>query len=295
MFKQDFIPGSEWLYYKLYTGVKVADSILKNEIATIISILKKKNLIEKWFYIRYSDPDFHLRIRFKPTNNKNIGEIMTIFYQFINPLYNDNLIWKISIDTYSREMYRYDKLLINDTESLFCVDSDFSLAILKQLTLTRNEDSRWLTAILMIDSLLNDFEYGTVEKCNLLKRLNSSFKTEFGFNEFNSKQLNTIFRKKKYLIERLFDNSNHTEFKSLISTLDSRSIEIEQVAKAIKAKIVDSTKNIDDLISSYIHMMLNRHFRNKNRIYELVIYDFLRRYYESAIAKVKYLNYQQNK
>ena len=32
MEKRTFIPGSEWIYYKIYTGIKTADSILKNEL-----------------------------------------------------------------------------------------------------------------------------------------------------------------------------------------------------------------------------------------------------------------------
>lgn len=42
---------------------------------------------------------------------------------------------------------------------------------------------------------------------------------------------------------------------------------------------------IEYLLTSYIHMMLNRLFKSKNRIYELVLYDFLRRYYASKIAR----------
>lgn len=45
---------------------------------------------------------------------------------------------------------------------------------------------------------------------------------------------------------------------------------------------------MESLLSSYTHMSLNRLFISKNRIYELVLYDFLRRYYTSEIAKRKY-------
>jgi hypothetical protein len=35
-------------------------------------------------------------------------------------------------------------------------------------------------------------------------------------------------------------------------------------------------------------MMLNRLFRSKNRLHELVLYDFMNRYYKSELAKEKY-------
>jgi thiopeptide-type bacteriocin biosynthesis protein len=62
--KRDFCIGSEWLYYKLYTGVKTADLILLEKLYSVILELKEKNLIIKWFFIRYKDTDEHLRIRF---------------------------------------------------------------------------------------------------------------------------------------------------------------------------------------------------------------------------------------
>jgi hypothetical protein len=49
--KRDFCIGSEWLYYKLYTGVKTADLILLEKLYSVILELKEKNLIIKWFFI----------------------------------------------------------------------------------------------------------------------------------------------------------------------------------------------------------------------------------------------------
>lgn len=57
-----FIPGSQWVYIKLYTGEKTADDLLIQVIAPVIKKVQKAQHIKKWFFIRYSDPDFHLRI-----------------------------------------------------------------------------------------------------------------------------------------------------------------------------------------------------------------------------------------
>ncbi len=42
---------------------------------------------------------------------------------------------------------------------------------------------------------------------------------------------------------------------------------------------------LNHLMSSFIHMSMNRLFRAKNRVHELVCYDYLYRYYKSAIAR----------
>ena len=45
---------------------------------------------------------------------------------------------------------------------------------------------------------------------------------------------------------------------------------------------------MSSLLTSLIHMSLDRWFRTKNKLHEMVIYDFLSRYYKSEIAKDKY-------
>jgi len=46
--------------------------------------------------------------------------------------------------------------------------------------------------------------------------------------------------------------------------------------------------NVNDLLKSYLHMMTNRLFYSKNRLHELILYDFMYRYYTSEIARNKY-------
>jgi thiopeptide-type bacteriocin biosynthesis protein len=41
------------------------------------------------------------------------------------------------------------------------------------------------------------------------------------------------------------------------------------------------------LVSSYIHMMFNRIITSSPRLHELVLYDFLCRYYQSVMAREK--------
>ncbi|MDR0295220.1 MAG: hypothetical protein LBH91_03380 [Prevotellaceae bacterium] len=44
------------------------------------------------------------------------------------------------------------------------------------------------------------------------------------------------------------------------------------------------------MLSSYIHMTLNRLFRTQQRMHELVMYDYLFRYYTSMQARQKTMN-----
>jgi len=48
-------------------------------------------------------------------------------------------------------------------------------------------------------------------------------------------------------------------------------------------------------MASYSHMMVNRLFKSKQRLHEMVLYDFLHRYYKSEIARQKYAGINREK
>ena len=57
--KRTFILGEEWLYYKLYTGTKTADLLLADVIGPLCKTFIANGWIDKWFFIRYHDPESH--------------------------------------------------------------------------------------------------------------------------------------------------------------------------------------------------------------------------------------------
>ena len=47
--QRDFCLGSQWLYYKIYTGVKTADNILLEKIAPVITHLEAEKKLRNGF------------------------------------------------------------------------------------------------------------------------------------------------------------------------------------------------------------------------------------------------------
>ena len=97
MITRKFHPGSEWLYFKVYTGIKTSDTILQEVIEPLVEQLQIQNLIDQWFFIRYNDPKPHLRIRL---NLKNITPY-SIILGMINSLFKDYLELKAELLTSS--------------------------------------------------------------------------------------------------------------------------------------------------------------------------------------------------
>ena len=284
--QRSYLPGSQWVYLKLYTGEKTADDLLIQVIAPVVKKLQKNRHIEKWFFIRYADPDFHLRIRLLVRDSQFIGEILHLFYQKLDIWNRDRLLWKVQLDTYNRELERYRMHLIEEAESVFYADSACILSILKDLN--GNENHRWMIALKLIDELLSDFGLNTEGKQKLMEEVSKTYKTEFGFTEFNAKQFNTKFRDNKKTVESVLNNAlNEKEFISLCQPIKKRSKQFIPIVGQIKIKSKKEDK-INELLKSYLHMMINRLFRSNNRLHELILYDFMSRYYASEIAKEKY-------
>ena len=111
---------------------------------------------------------------------------------------------------------------------------------------------------------------------------------EFGFNEFNAKQFNVMYREHSHEMEEVLWGKKVDEgYKALYNILELRSNVLRTTAQQlIKA---NDGKEMQMLLRSYIHMTLIRLFRSKNRLHELIVYDFMSRLYSSWIARVKYL------
>ncbi len=290
--KRTFIPGNEWLYYKIYTGVKTADMILTEIIKPVTEHLLADKLINQWFFIRYADPHSHLRLRFHISDPGKLGDIIHYFNHFIKPLIDQNIIWKIQTDTYQREIERYGLSTIHLAEELFYHDSTLITNTLDLIEGVEGEKIRWLFSLRMMDELLDGFNYSLEEKMKLLNHLAMGFGKEFGINSGLIKQLSNKYRNEKKeistVLNRNLDKDN--EMLPLFELLNTKS-ELSQ--KAIAGILNAKTKNelnipLDNLLGSLIHMMLNRLFRSKQRLHEMVLYGFLFRYYKSEIAKLKY-------
>ncbi len=291
--QRTFILGDEWLYYKVYTGPKTADIVLTRMIKPLVEHLQESGAIDKWFFIRYSDPKLHTRVRFHVTNPQalltTIGQVNTLCKEFIE----QDLIWKVQVDSYQREIERYGMGSMEMGETLFFYDSRMIVEMLDMIEGDEGERIRWLFGLRAVDSLLSDFQYSMEEKYDLVTRLRENFGAEFGMNRPLKEQLEKKFRADRKEISDLMDPS--TDQDSLMQPLFDLIVQKSQAGQGIAEEILKMYNNkepnpflLNDLMASYSHMMINRLFKSKQRLHEMVLYDFLHRYYKSEIARRKY-------
>jgi lantibiotic biosynthesis protein len=287
--QRTFNVGSEWLYVKLYGGVKSLDKILSDDILPLTNELLEEGIIEKWFFIRYEDTDKHLRIRFYHANKPDfIGIVLSRLHETLKDYLNEGIIFKIQADTYQREIERYGNETMELSESVFFHDSKAIASVLSLIEGDAGEKYRWMFGLRGMDMLLDDFGYDIQTKAKLMADIKEGFFQEFGGSDKLKHQLNDKYRLERESIEKILDAQQDTEeIEPAIDYFKERSAALKLIHLEIKKLQLFNNQiySHDRLLQSYIHMTMNRLFVTDNRKHELVIYYFLDKYYHSKIAR----------
>jgi lantibiotic biosynthesis protein len=288
--RRSFPPGSEWLYAKLYTGTATADGLLREVVTPVARDAMAAGEADGWFFIRYGDPEWHLRVRFHGTPATLQSGVLSRLHAALEPLLSDGRIWRVQLDTYEREIERYGGPEgIALAERLFQVDSDAVLAILEMLEGDEGADFRWRLALRGIDMLLGDLRFDPETRLRVMRGMREGFTREFGGGKGLRVQLDQRFRQEWRSLSPLLDPAGDAE-----SEL-APALEILRQRSERNAPIVEELRDLEragrlnqplaDLASSYVHMHVNRFIRSAQRAHELVLYDFLYLLYESRAAR----------
>jgi lantibiotic biosynthesis protein len=139
-------PGSEWLYAKIYAGTHAQETILSTVVVPLVSELRDTMDLDRWFFVRYADPDSHLRLRLRAPKTRS-SALRERFLSSAEALLREGAIQGYSLDTYYPELERYGGSgNIDRVENFFTLDSDVCAEILRRKNLT--SDSRVHAAVL---------------------------------------------------------------------------------------------------------------------------------------------------
>lgn len=283
-------PGSNWLYAKLYTGTATADQVLRELVMPLKATAIDSGAARSWFFIRYGDPHWHLRLRFEGDPERLATEVRPALERAAAALLEDGRLWRVQFDTYEREIERYggpDGIEL--AEQMFCADSDAILEILDHLGGEQGLDARWRLALRGIDMLLDDWGLDLAAKHRLMAEAREGFGREFAADDALRHQLSQRFRRERRDLEKLLDMApaDDPTATPLLEAHDHRSHRLRPLIEALRSCETAGllTTSIESLALSHVHMHANRLLRSAHRAQELVIYDFLTRIYESRQAR----------
>ncbi|PSL31013.1 lantibiotic dehydratase [Chitinophaga ginsengisoli] len=261
-----FEPGSEWVYFKIFCGAQASDKILLKVIKPGIDFLLKEKVIDRAFFIRYTDPHYHIRFRLHLVDSGG-GEDYSVttkhIYNILHPYLEEKLVWKVQQDTYQREIERYgeDSMLL--TEEIFFHDSLSFLTCMDEEDFEDDQQIRFLASIKNMDNWLSLYGMSLEERITFCTEMSDAFSLEFGRDV--KKQLNAQYQEWR---KPMADFLSGERFNDIFV---ERAIRLERVALPV------------DNISSYIHMSMNRWFTTEQRFMEYMAYSFCGKYYNQIV------------
>jgi lantibiotic biosynthesis protein len=286
--RRRFAPGSDWLYAKLYTGHATSDQVLTDAIAPLVRDLPA------WFFIRYADPQWHVRFRVRGAPAWLYGELLPRLAEHTRAMLDDGRMWKLQLDTYEREVERYGGPAgIELAEQLFCADSACVIDILGMIAGDAGADARWRLSLRGIDQLLDDLGFALAERLSIMRQARDSFAREHRVDASIGFQrgLGDKYRKERIALEALLDRTRDadSDLAPGLERLAARSTANAPIAAELRAAEQRGalTMSLAELAPSYIHMHVNRLIRSAQRAHELVLYDLLVRLYESRQARAR--------
>jgi thiopeptide-type bacteriocin biosynthesis protein len=291
--RSTFTPGSEWTYAKLYTGTAGADAVLTQVVAPLLARLGEAGEPLCWFYVRYGDPRWHVRLRVRCRDaRQGTAVVPGLLHEAVAPLLADGRIWKVQLDTYEREVNRYGGPgAIETCETIFQADSDACLAIAELLDADSGADARWKLTFRGMHLLLHDFGIEADGRIGVLRQIRAALGREHGLDVHIERQMGAKFRAERPRLEALLSPTwdGEDELEPGLAHLATRSERLAPLVAELSAlqRKGRLTGSLSSIVGALLHMHANRLLRSEQRAQELLLYDFLLRLYESQVARAR--------
>lgn len=276
--------GDDWLYVKVYGGPSIIDRLLTETLTAVLQECHAAEGIDRWFFIRYGDPDWHLRLRIHGRSDQ-LDDILKKLLDSIKLALSSEIVWRFQIDTYVPEIERYGgPQAMPVCESIFCADSQFVLEALALLRTSTGMISRWQVTLLSVYALFIDFGMSESETVAALEALRDDLAQKLQLDPTYRRSLGEKFRKDRNALSALLfstDESNAAQA-SVRGLLRDRSHALAPFINQLRLLegTGELTVPVRELVKSLVHMHVNRMVRADANLQEIVIYDFLLRLLE---------------
>lgn len=276
--KRNFVVGDEWLYYKVYAGSDTVEHLLVSVLPPLIETMVTRGLITAWFFTRYNDPEYHLRLRFKVPSQDKVGVIIQLICEHLGGLLDNHSIHNLALDTYKRELERYGPSAIEIVEDLFSIQSAEFLTFARSSDEVATSDSlRLLFGIYAINMTLERFCIEGERKSLFIKTCKDNFAREFNANGETFRSLSRKYKKHRAQLDMLMNKEWKRDldiFQKLFKKYhDSYQKLCDMVVEKERSELL--SVNLFDLVASVIHMHINKISRSKPRKFEFICYELL--------------------
>ncbi|MFD7643720.1 thiopeptide-type bacteriocin biosynthesis protein [Kitasatospora sp. NPDC059795] len=139
------LPGGPWLFARLAAVEARHDEILADRLPPLIAALPGE--VDRWFFIRYRDPEPHLRLRFHGAPPALTAALLPTLHDWVADLRRAGLAADLRLESYQPEADRYGgPELLADAERVFQADSSVALVALRLIRAGRGPSRELLAA-----------------------------------------------------------------------------------------------------------------------------------------------------
>jgi len=238
-------PGSEWLFLKLYGPRSGENDLLAGPIRLLCEEILQTRIATKWFFLRYTDPDAHLRLRFFGVPDQLTSTLLPRLCTWASSLIADGRCQKFAFDTYDREVERYGGAeAAAASEALFAADSKF---VVDLLACAPPLDST-LLAVITIDALLGALGLDNARRLAWLESAVDSHK-----------EVADEYRARRHSLVAALSHPRHLGV-PINEALAQRTAALVPILNCLARLESNSTltQPLSKLFDSYIHMHCNR-------------------------------------
>ncbi|MES2267485.1 MAG: lantibiotic dehydratase [Bacteroidota bacterium] len=275
--QRKFMPGSEWLYLKVYAP-RIGVNRLLLRLAPLLNKRYSGHKIDQWFFIRYEDHAPHIRLRLK-IEPAAISKLLLAFKTKLEDHIQQQVIREFQVDIYTRELERYAAGGIENTERLFWASSELVLHFLKAnqtSPLTSSHAFALYSTHKIIEQFINQPE-------QQIKFTLESFQ-QF-LPEFTDKPIKVALdRKYRELTPDIIAAFRQHDPAILSGSLKAGT----NFTASLQVVTTHMANKLDeDYLRSIVHMHLNRIFTDESRKQEMICYYLLHKYLLSMKGRNK--------
>ncbi|GHI82858.1 lantibiotic dehydratase [Streptomyces xanthophaeus] len=304
-------PGSEWLYAKLYVGPAGADDILREVVRPVVRHAQAAAGSDKWFFIRYGDPEWHLRLRIHGDPRKLTREVLPCLVETAAPFLADETLQRLQLDSYEPEVVRYGGpigMLI--AERLFHADSEAVLDTMEMWAthgteaadgawngLLAGPDGRWRLCLVNMDRILRGLGMSVSDRRAVTAAARDALAEEIGADRSLRRGIRERYRSERAALESLLRLDRPFEDDRCAAAPWGPALPlvgvgvpwsvVHEVACDLRGAMAAGrvTTSLPELAGNYLHLHANRLLRSAARSQEFVLYEFLHRLYTSRAAR----------
>jgi thiopeptide-type bacteriocin biosynthesis protein len=286
-----YSPGSQWLYAKLYGSASCADDVLVDVSERVLAHAVSKE-IDRFFFVRYHDPEPHLRLRFRGDPVTLWQDVRPLLERMLEPHRSAGRLWRVAYDTYVREVERYGGPGgIELAEKSFAEDSRAVISLLGTLDeIPGATDLRWKLALISVEQVIEDLGLADGGRLQFLDPAREHLLRDFHDDGRLAVELGKRFRTHRVDLEEFLAGKD-ARLEAFMPALRLRSASLRVLGDRLRelSRAGELQTDIASIGASIIHMHVNRMHRASQRVHELAIYDFLARIERGRQARARHL------